>query len=1310
MGLDSEPFPVSAHYGSNVIYAVDTNLSTQPRLECILYNVQYKPIIDTGSSYSLISYQIACKHKIPVLHSNEKSPNLKGISGKNLTINGICKNTKIMIENKDFYVDLIVISGVNSDLFLLGSDFLMKYGFLLNYKEKSATVPKIQNTTEVFTDRCYEIRPFSTELIFGHTKNDCKFLSNQISCCNLDFCEVLHYDGKIVYNVKNNTNSPVTLDQNQIIALGRATNYEPKIDLSINKVLSAKERANVVFKHLNIDTRSDLSSTHKGQIFRIFLENNNVFSISEMEVGNVQNFEHEIKIRDENELLKGNRTYAVPLKLLDAAKHEIERLLKLGVLIPSRSRFSQPTFFVPKAGLVKDKNGKLVQRLRLVTDFRYANRLIVPELAAIPNMTELLTTFNANNSSIYTVIDLQDGFYSLKLHQNSQDYTNFVLPNIGSYKYKKVPMGCANSPASMTYCLQRCLAGTNNCLCYVDDVIIYAKSMDEMINSVKEVITKLRQHGFKINYKKMVFAKPEVKFLGFLISKEGIRPLQDKIDVITKLTPPATKKACQAVIGSINHYRKFVRNFSEVVKPLIDCIKSKKDESGKILPFKLTDEGKLAFEKVKSLLQSASILKLPCPEKKFYIFSDASQFAIGSSLMQFYEPDTFHPIAYYSKSLNPSQKNYPAFVRELYAIYCSIKFWRFYLEGGEFEIRTDSEILSKPKFITKTQIRCVLNWVLELTERYHFKIVYMKPNSVHLISDMLSRIVHRQVHNPPSNSVEWKEWFEKTFTVENDSEQINAVMTNPRLVEVGTGTEDDPIDNILDIHSNMLEEQLKCEKLSYLISSLESKPDQNLTASDLPDMLRDYTRVYHFLTISRSNLLCIKIFDDLKEKFELKIVVPKHNIDKILYDHHCHPTSGHMGFKKTLEKIKHTFWFPQMSKITELYIESCGICAKNNTKHNVIAKIKHWEDGSTPGNAIAIDIFETARVSVSNKYIISIIDRFSRHLTFEIMQNSRANTIARVLLRYFMTHGIPNVLLSDLGRNLQGKVISELLALLKIERLRTAPFSPNTNGSSERSFRSIKLLLRKFVSENPKKFPDYLKMLQYSINTSVNSTTKLTPFEITFGYQPRSISSLYYGITSTKFYETRAQYRWEQFKHLEKIYEFARRNIKLCESQVADSWNKKSKYVKFFAGQKIWYYNPVPNIEHRKIRSPFIKGVILKVYPADVYLIKLIGTGRKLMSSYRRLSSIPFHTQQDNPSVQPEIDDWEGPQFSDDESESSDSESEKSDGSQDHSSHSEESEFQSADDQTPEAPIRRSARTTKGVPPVRFQGEDWRKD
>ena len=133
-----------------------------------------------------------------------------------------------------------------------------------------------------------------------------------------------------------------------------------------------------------------------------------------MDVGNVLDFQHEIKIRDENELLKGNRTYAVPLKLLDAAKHEIDRLLKLGVLIPSRSRFSQPTFFVPKAGLTKDKNGKLVQRLRLVTDFRFCNSLIVPEL---------LTTFNANNPSIYTVIDLQDGFFYITF--KSVMYQNF---------------------------------------------------------------------------------------------------------------------------------------------------------------------------------------------------------------------------------------------------------------------------------------------------------------------------------------------------------------------------------------------------------------------------------------------------------------------------------------------------------------------------------------------------------------------------------------------------------------------------------------------------------------------------------------------------------------------------------------------------------------------------------------------------------------------------------------------------------------------------------------------------------------------
>ena len=94
-------------------------------------------------------------------------------------------------------------------------------------------------------------------------------------------------------------------------------------------------------------------------------------------------------------------------------------------------------------------------------------------------------------------------------------------------------------------------------------------------------------------------------------------------------------------------------------------------------------------------------------------------------------------------------------------------------------------------------------------------------------------------------------------------------------------------------------------------------------------------------------------------------------------------------------------------------------------------------------------------------------------------------------------------------------------------------------------------------------------MLQYSINTSVNSITKVTPFELTFGYQPRSISSLiYHGITSTKFYETRAKYRLEQFKHLEKVYEFARRNIKLCESQVADAWNKNQNTLNSLQDRK----------------------------------------------------------------------------------------------------------------------------------------------
>ena len=315
------------------------------------------------------------------------------------------------------------------------------------------------------------------------------------------------------------------------------------------------------------------------------------------------------------------------------------------------------------------------------------------------------------------------------------------------------------------------------------------------------------------------------------------------------------------------------------------------------------------------------------------------------------------------------------------------------------------------------------------------------------------------------------------------------------------------------------------------------------------------------------------------------------------------------------------------------------------------------------------------------------------------MQNSRAPTIARVLVGYFLSNGIPNLILSDLGPNLQGKVMNNLLQLLKISHLRTSPYYPQCNGAAERQFRTMKNILVKFVSENPSDYKDLLPFLAYAMNTSIHPATKVSPFVLQRGYEPRHLSSIYYGITSTEYYRNGQHYALEQHKKLRTVYKFALKNIKNMETSVAETWNIKVKYLKFHEGQDVYYFHKVDNVGHKKIRSPYHLATVIKVYPADVYLIKLKSSGKQIISSYKKLTLKPYHVQREYPSIDARTEDREEGLGNDMEQESGKEDSEESDDISDNE------EVDVADEETTEteAVPRRSTRETRGVAPQRYQ-------
>ena len=407
-----------------------------------------------------------------------------------------------------------------------------------------------------------------------------------------------------------------------------------------------------------------------------------------------------------------------------------------------------------------------------------------------------MTSFSESNAQIFCSIDISDGFYSIPLDKKSQEYCSFTIPNIGSYSFAKLPLGLSGSPSSMSFVMSRALAGVRNCLVYVDDFLLYAKNVDELIGILKEVLIKLQDNGLLISVRKMKFGLREISFLGFNVSCKGVSPIEDKVAAIKLLQPPMTKKGFQAVIGSLNYYNRFIKGFSEKIRPLIDCIKQPKLVTGRSPPFKLTEEAKQAFELLKLCLTKNPILRLPCPDKKFYLFTDASQRTVGAVLTQLHG-EHYMPVSYFSKSLTQGQTNYCAFLRELLAIVQAIKHFKYYLEGAKFEVRSDSQTLTRPKFLTRTQIRCAIFWVLEITSRFQFTITYVKGKDNHL-ADNLSRIDHKSL--PPTDSSKWNGWFENEFN-DSDNRVVNTITTkNDQITDTGDGSEDNPFDYYTDHH------------------------------------------------------------------------------------------------------------------------------------------------------------------------------------------------------------------------------------------------------------------------------------------------------------------------------------------------------------------------------------------------------------------------------------------------------------------------------------------------------------------------------
>lgn len=396
---------------------------------------------------------------------------------------------------------------------------------------------------------------------------------------------------------------------------------------------------------------------------------------------------------------------------------EINVMLESDVIEECESPWVTPVVLVPK------KDGIA----RICVDYRRLNAVTKTDSYPMPRIDELLHL--AKRTLYMSTIDLRSGYWQVSVKPKDRDKTAVTTP-FGIFRFKRMPFGLKNSGATFQRLMDRFRRGLKDIvvIVYLDDIIVISTSFEEHIKDLQQVFNRLREFKLRAKREKCNFACLQVKFLGHVITPEGIRPNKEKVAAILHLPPPRNVKHLLTFLQTASWFRRFVPGFAEIARPLTQL--TKKDAA-----WTWAKDQKESFEKLKKLLTDARILRQADETLPFIIHTDASNYALGAVLLQG-EGNEERPVEYASRLLTAAERNYSTTEREALAVVWAVEKFRGYIDGAKVVIGTDHQPL-KWLMSLKSPSGRLARWALSLQE-YNLEIIYT-PGKVNVVADTLSR-------------------------------------------------------------------------------------------------------------------------------------------------------------------------------------------------------------------------------------------------------------------------------------------------------------------------------------------------------------------------------------------------------------------------------------------------------------------------------------------------------------------------------------------------------------------------------------------
>lgn len=784
----------------------------------------------------------------------------------------------------------------------------------------------------------------------------------------------------------------------------------------------------------------------------------NMFAYSKHELGNLDRSKlPQIRIETKTDVPVSMMPYRRSPADRTIIEAMIKEMLECGIIRPSDSEYASPVVIVSKKDGTK----------RFCVDYKKLNDITVKDQYPLPLIADALDA--VSGASWFTTLDMFNGYHLLPMHPDSVSKTAFTS-HLGLFEYLVLPFGLSSAPAKFQRMVDRVLGRLKfrTCFIYLDDLICWAKDFNQHQSRLREILTTLDGVGLKLNPKKCFFMHFQLEYLGFIVSKEGIRPSPAKVEKVRKHAPPKNVKQIRQFLGLVGHFRSFIKDFAKLAYPLNQLLRADKK-------FSWTEKEQKAFETLRDSLCKEPIRTHFKEECEHEVHTDASGLGLGAVLLQKESDDngkdTLKVVAYWARGLRDTEKRYEATELELLAVVEALEHFRTYLHGRRFTVVSDHQaLLSLNKGTlsnSKHGNKRLIKWRL-LLQDFDYDVRY-KPGAQHFIPDALSRMDQ-----------------EPTEGIEPDDERM--FFTKAQFL-------------------SMINEELKESPDMKESQSKDPFCTQLWKKRNDPKKRKYFEKKFTVI----EGLLYRKISTPIGQRF--MVVVPDKMIQEVIKSSHDGDHGIHPGMNKTMNLILAKYWWPRLKEDVIEYVRRCKMCTmKKAARHGKPQpKPTYYSFPAVPGlrpfQFVCMDLIDLSnhRTKLKSGYIIVVSCYLTKYLVTGVLKSLRADEMQEWFARNICyRYSDPEVLVTDNGTNFRSQRMAKFCKAAGIKQRFIAPYHAQANGQVERMNSMVKKSLSFFVSGRHKDWDRYLQLVTYQLNCLTSRTTGVSPFYAVHFYHPRN--------------------------------------------------------------------------------------------------------------------------------------------------------------------------------------------------------------